>query len=50
MFVPVNGRVLKSQAQQLVLNLLSYFEREKENGGTLLSLAKVQEVCSTFQA
>ncbi|KAF5307536.1 hypothetical protein FQR65_LT06892 [Abscondita terminalis] len=29
----VSGRTLRSQSQQFVLNLLDYFEREKENNG-----------------
>lgn len=38
------GKTLKTQAQQFVLNLLEYFEMEKENGGPLESLSSVQEV------
>lgn len=38
------GRTLRSQSQQLVVNLLNYFQREKENGGNLLPLSAVQEV------
>ena len=38
------GRILKSQAQQLVLNLCDYFEMERRNGGPLLPVSSVQEV------
>lgn len=38
------GKALNSQSQQLVLNLLEYFEREKENHGPLISLDAIQEV------
>lgn len=38
------GKPLKSQSQQLVINLLDYFEREKTNGGPLESLNAVQDV------
>lgn len=48
MSVPIKDRTLKSQSQQLILNLLNYFEREKVNKGPLLSLASIQEVSCTF--
>jgi len=38
------GKVLGSQAQQLVLNVLEYFELEKRNGGPLEPVTSVQEV------
>lgn len=38
------GKRLDSQCQQFVMNLLEYFEAEKENGGFLLPLEAVQEV------
>lgn len=38
------GKRLNSQAQQLVLNVLDYFEREKQNGAPLISVNAVYEV------
>lgn len=42
------GRTLHTQAQQFVLNLLQYFEREEENGGPLILVSAVQEVSTTL--
>lgn len=36
------GKVLGSQAQQFVINLLSYFEEEKVNEGPLISITQVR--------
>lgn len=36
------GEFLNSQSQQLVLNLLEYFQKENEHGGPLLSIKAVQ--------
>lgn len=38
------GKHLNSQARQLVANLISYFNAEKENSGPLISINAVQEV------
>ena len=37
------GSVLHKTAKNLVLNLLEYFQNEKDNGGPLLSVNSVQE-------
>ena len=37
-----SGEFLNPQSQQLVLNLLEYFQKENENGGPLLSIKAVQ--------
>ncbi|KAI4455464.1 transposable element-related [Holotrichia oblita] len=41
--MPARGGTLRSQSQQLILNLLEYFEREKQNDGPLLPLSSVQK-------
>lgn len=38
---------MDSQARELVLNILTYFQQEKENGGPLINISKVTErVCA----
>lgn len=39
-----HGRTLHSQSRQLILNLLQYSNKEKQNNGPLLPLSAVQEV------
>ncbi|CAH1992314.1 unnamed protein product [Acanthoscelides obtectus] len=42
----MKGKTVSSQSQGLVLSLLNYFQQEKDNGGPLLPLLAVQEVCN----
>ena len=48
MSLQARGKTLRSQAQHLVVNLLDYFEREKEHGGPLLPLNCIQQVIINF--
>ncbi|KAK4881177.1 hypothetical protein RN001_004496 [Aquatica leii] len=39
----IQGKTLRSQSRQMVVNLLVYFQQEKDNGGPLIPLTSVQE-------
>ncbi|KAK4872331.1 hypothetical protein RN001_014360 [Aquatica leii] len=43
----IQGKTLRSQSRQMVVNLLAYFQQEKDNGGPLIPLTSVQERVST---
>ncbi|GJQ70343.1 hypothetical protein Trydic_g22777 [Trypoxylus dichotomus] len=41
----ISGKRLNAQVQELVLNVLDYFEKEKQNGNPMLSINVVYEEC-----
>ncbi|GLV46126.1 hypothetical protein CBL_05187 [Carabus blaptoides fortunei] len=44
------GKILNSQSQQYLLNVVEYFEREKENKGPLLPVqAAIERVAQAFK-
>lgn len=44
--MPKQEQTLKSETRKLIIKLQNYFEREKLNGGPLVSINQVQENAS----